>query len=53
MGLKSDDDFLKDHGFYENIPVDRHTQRFLFRIGAIHWYLKRKNDDVLTLFVGS
>lgn len=50
MGLKSDDDFLKEHGFYEHIPVDRHTQRFLFRTGIIHWYLKRNNDDVLTLF---
>jgi endonuclease III len=53
MGLKSDDDFLKSHGFYEHIPVDRHTQRFLFRTGIIHWYLKRNNDDVLTLFAGA
>ncbi|RLG90053.1 MAG: hypothetical protein DRO36_06725 [Candidatus Hecatellales archaeon] len=52
MGLKSDDDFLKDHGFYEHVPVDRHTQRFLFRTGIIQWYLKR-NDDVLTLFAGT
>lgn len=50
MGLKSDDDFLKSHGFYEHIPVDRHTQRFLFRTGIIQWYLKKNNDDVLTLF---
>lgn len=50
MGLKSDDDFLKTHGFYEHIPVDRHTKRFLFRIGVIHWYLKRDSGDVLTLF---
>jgi len=53
MGLKSDDDFLKTHGFYEHIPVDRHTQRFLFRTGIIRWYLKRNNDDVLTLFAGA
>lgn len=53
MGLKSDDDFLKSHGFYEHIPVDRHTQRFLFRTGIIQWYLKRNNDDVLTLFAKS
>ena len=52
MGPKSDDDFLKSHGFYEHIPVDRHTQRFLFRTGIIHWYLKRNNDDVLILFRG-
>ena len=52
MGPKSDDDFLKSHGFYEHIPVDRHYQRFLFRTGIIHWYLKRNNDDVLILFGG-
>jgi len=50
MGLKSDDDFLKSHGFYEHLPVDRHTQRFLFRTGIIQWYLKKDNDDVLPLF---
>jgi len=53
MGLKSDDDFLKTHGFYEHIPIDRHTQRFLFRTGIIHWYLKRSSDDVLDLFGGA
>jgi endonuclease III len=53
MGPKSNDDFLKTHGFYEHIPVDRHTQRFLFRTGIIHWYLKKNDEDVLTLFVGA
>lgn len=57
MGPKSDDDFLKDHGFYEHVPVDRHTMRFLFRTGILHWYFKNienKNSkerwDILTLF---
>ena len=50
MGLKSDDDFLKDHGFYEHIPIDRHTQRFMFRTGIIHWYLKlHPEEDILNL----
>lgn len=55
MGPKSDDDFLKSHGFYERVPVDRHTQRFLFRTGIIHWYFKsnvgkNSKEDILTLF---
>jgi len=53
MGPKSDDDFLKDHGFYEHVPIDRHTQRFLFRTGIIHWYLKKgvgSKEDILALF---
>ena len=58
MGPKSDDDFLKSHGFYRHVPIDRHTQRFLFRTGIIHWYFKKntsKNskEDILTLFGGS
>ncbi len=52
MGLKSDDDFLKTHSFYEHVPVDRHTQRFLFRTGIVYWYLKKNDDDILTLFGG-
>lgn len=55
MGPKSDDDFLKEHGFFEHIPVDRHTQRFLFRRGILNWFfmnadLKRPEEDILTLF---
>ena len=53
MGLKSDDDFLKELGFYEHVPIDRHIKRFLFRTGIIHWYFKEKSEkgeDILTLF---
>lgn len=53
IGLKSDDDFLKSHGFFEHIPIDRHTQRFLFRTGIIYWYLKENNDDIMILLQGS
>lgn len=53
IGLKSDDDFLKNHGFYEHVPIDRHTQRFLFRTGILHWYLKRNNKEILILFQGT
>lgn len=53
MGPKSDDDFLKTHGFYEHIPIDRHTQRFLFRTGILHWYFKSSGDDVLNILGGN
>ncbi|WP_457752618.1 hypothetical protein [Thermococcus sp.] len=52
LGPKSDEDFLKEHGFFGHVPVDRHTKRFLFRTGILHWYLKKneKNADVLKIF---
>ena len=53
MGLKSDDDFLKELGFYEHVPIDRHIKRFLFRTGIIHWYFKEKSEkgeDISKLF---
>jgi len=55
MGLKSDDDFLKELGFYEHVPIDRHIKRFLFRAGIIHWYFKEKSekgDNISKLFNG-
>lgn len=54
LGPKSDADFLKEHGFYERVPIDRHTQRFLFRTGALHWFFKKhSSEDVYTIFAGS
>lgn len=54
LGPKSDADFLKEHGFYERVPIDRHTQRFLFRTGILHWFFKKnRSEDVFTIFAGS
>jgi hypothetical protein len=45
MGPKSDDDFLKEHGFFDRVPVDVHSKRFLFRTGILHFYAKTKRHN--------
>lgn len=45
MGPKSDDDFLKEHGFFDRVPIDVHSKRFLFRTGILHYYSKKRKPN--------
>jgi hypothetical protein len=51
MGLKSDDDFLKDYGYFERVPIDRFYRPFLFRTGIFCDYLEHYNVDTAK-FIG-
>jgi hypothetical protein len=50
MGPKSDDDFLKEHGFFDRVPIDVHSKRFLFRTGILHFYAKTKRQNPSDVF---
>jgi len=50
MGPKSDDDFLKEHGYFDRVPIDVHSQRFLFRIGILHYYSEKYQPNPSKFF---
>lgn len=50
MGPKSDDDFLKGHGFFDRVPIDVHSKRFLFRTGILHYYSKKEQHNPSKFF---
>ncbi|MFH1224346.1 MAG: hypothetical protein V1676_00920 [Candidatus Diapherotrites archaeon] len=55
IGKKSRDDFLKERGFFEFIPIDRYYPPFLAKTGLLFYYAKKKpktNMAILLLGLG-
>ncbi len=59
LGEKGRDNYLRDFGYWDRIPIDRHEMRFIIRSGIYHTCsIKEKSDplekshfhDVLTRF---
>lgn len=47
LGEKGRDSFLRDFGFWDRIPIDRHEMRFLIRTGIYHTSSYVRNSDPL------
>lgn len=47
LGEKGRDNYLRDFGYWDRIPMDRHEMRFLVRLGIYHLFsLSGKNDPL-------
>jgi len=47
LGEKGRDNYLRDFGYWDRIPIDRHEIRFMIRTGIYHvFYVRDKNDPL-------
>jgi hypothetical protein len=47
LGDKGTDHYLRDLGFFDRAPVDRHERRFLIRTGIFHAFTTKGRQDPL------
>ncbi|MEM2889241.1 MAG: hypothetical protein QXI71_04185 [Candidatus Bathyarchaeia archaeon] len=47
LGEKGRDNYLRDFGYWDRIPIDRHEMRFIIRSGIYHACSVRSNSDSL------
>lgn len=45
IGIKGQNNLLRDCGFYDHIPIDIHERRFLLRTGIFHKYASLDKSD--------
>lgn len=45
LGDKGRDNYLRDFGYFDRAPLDRHEWRFIVRTGIFHCYAKRDESD--------
>ncbi len=48
IGFKGRDNLLRDLGYFNRAPIDRHEVRFMVRVGLLHRYAPRKVDITMT-----
>jgi hypothetical protein len=47
LGEKGRDNYLRDFGYWDRIPIDRHEMRFIIRTGIYHLFSVREKNDPL------
>jgi thermostable 8-oxoguanine DNA glycosylase len=47
LGKKGRDDYLRDYGYWDRIPIDRHEMRFIIRSGIYHACSTKDKSDHL------
>jgi len=47
LGEKGRDNYLRDFGYFDRVPMDRHEMRFIVRTGIYHNYSTRDRSDSL------
>jgi len=47
LGEKGRDNYLRDFGYWDRIPIDRHEMRFMIRTGIYHVFSVRDENDPL------
>jgi hypothetical protein len=47
LGEKGRDNYLRDFGYYDRIPIDRHQKRFIVRTGIYHICSIKEKSDLL------
>jgi hypothetical protein len=47
LGEKGRDNYLRDFGYWDRIPIDRHEMRFMIRTGIYHVFSVRDKNDPL------
>jgi len=45
LGDKGRDNYLRDFGYFDRAPMDRHEWRFIVRTGIYHHHAKREESD--------
>lgn len=45
LGVKGRDNYLRDFGYFDRAPLDRHEWRFIVRTGIFHHHAKREESD--------
>lgn len=45
LGDKGRDNYLRDFGYFDRAPLDRHEWRFIVRTGIFHHHAKREESD--------
>lgn len=48
VGYKGRDNLLRDLGYFNRAPIDRHEIRFMVRVGLLHRYAPRNVDITMT-----
>jgi hypothetical protein len=47
LGEKGRDNYLRDFGYWDRVPIDRHEMRFIIRTGIYHAFSVRDRNDPL------